>query len=147
MRGHGQSVRRHPEAATGRVRWHHRRVPNSVTARDDEQERRPGAVLFVYTWDLALAILALFGALASFAGGVATSTGGTASLPLAVQIIAGGVGRVLCGDADHHRLAADQEAGLDPADADRNARHRDRARGHLGGGRRDRRATASMRPG
>ena len=39
-----------------------------MTARDDEQERRPGAVLFVYTWDLALAILALFGALASFAG-------------------------------------------------------------------------------
>jgi hypothetical protein len=70
------------------VRWHHRRVPNSVTARDDEQERRPGAVLFVYTWDLALAILALFGALASFAGGVATSAGGTASVPLAVQIIA-----------------------------------------------------------
>jgi len=26
-----------------------------VTSRDDEQERRPGAVLFVYTWDLALA--------------------------------------------------------------------------------------------
>jgi hypothetical protein len=63
-------------------------VPNSVTSRDDEQERRPGAVLFVYTWDLALAILALFGALAPFAGGVATATGGTASLPLAAQVIA-----------------------------------------------------------
>jgi hypothetical protein len=63
-------------------------VPNSVTSRDDEQERRPGAVLFVYTWDLALAILALFGALAPFAGGVATGTGGTASLPLAAQVIA-----------------------------------------------------------
>ena len=49
-----------------------------MTSRDDEQERRPGAVLFVYTWDLALAILALFGALAPFAGGVATGTGGTA---------------------------------------------------------------------
>ena len=63
-------------------------MPNSVTSRDDEQERRPGAVLFVYTWDLALAILALFGALAPFAGGVATGTGGTASLPLAAQVIA-----------------------------------------------------------
>jgi hypothetical protein len=62
-------------------------VPNSVTTRDDEQERRPGAVLFVYTWDLALAILALFGALAPFAGGVATSSGGTATLPLAAQVI------------------------------------------------------------
>jgi hypothetical protein len=64
------------------VRWHHRRVPNSVTARDDEQERRPGAVLFVYTWDLALAILALFGALAPFAGAVQTGSGKTAAIPL-----------------------------------------------------------------
>jgi hypothetical protein len=63
-------------------------VPNSVTAREEEQERRPGAVLFVYTWDLALAILALFGALAPFAGGVATGSGGTATLPLAAQVIA-----------------------------------------------------------
>jgi hypothetical protein len=70
------------------VRWHHRRVPNSVTSRDEEKEHRPGAVLFVYTWDLALAILALFGALAPFAGGVATASGGTASLPLAAQVIA-----------------------------------------------------------
>jgi len=62
-------------------------VPNSVTARDDEQERRPGAVLFVYTWDLVLAILALFGALAPFAGGVQTGSGKTASLPLAAQVI------------------------------------------------------------
>ncbi len=58
-----------------------------MTARDDEQERRPGAVLFVYTWDLVLAILALFGALAPFAGGVASSSG-TKPLPLAAQIIA-----------------------------------------------------------
>jgi hypothetical protein len=63
-------------------------VPNSVTARDDEQEHRPGAVLFVYTWDLALAILALFGALAPFAGGLATATGATATLPLAAQVVA-----------------------------------------------------------
>jgi hypothetical protein len=62
-------------------------VPNSVTSRDDEQEHRPGAVLFVYTWDLALAILALFGALAPFAGAVPSSTGAKA-IPLAVQVIA-----------------------------------------------------------
>ncbi len=45
-------------------------------------------MLFVYTWDLALAILALFGALAPFAGGVQNGTGGTATLPLAAQVIA-----------------------------------------------------------
>jgi len=42
--------------------------------------------LFVYTWDLALAILALLGALAPFAGAVQTSTGAKA-LPLAAQVI------------------------------------------------------------
>jgi hypothetical protein len=62
-------------------------VPNSVTSRDDEQEHRPGAVLFVYTWDLALAILALFGALAPFAGAVQSSTGAK-PIPLAAQVIA-----------------------------------------------------------
>jgi hypothetical protein len=62
-------------------------VPNSVTSRDDEQEHRPGAVLFVYTWDLALAILALFGALAPFAGAVQSSTGAR-PLPLSFQVIA-----------------------------------------------------------
>jgi hypothetical protein len=62
-------------------------VPNSVTSRDDEQEHRPGAVLFVYTWDLALAILALFGALAPFAGAVQSSSGAK-PIPLTVQVIA-----------------------------------------------------------
>jgi len=62
-------------------------VPNSVTSRDDEQEHRPGAVLFVYTWDLALAILAIFGALAPFAGAVQSSTGAK-PIPLAAQVIA-----------------------------------------------------------
>ncbi|MEA2637049.1 MAG: hypothetical protein QOE18_106 [Chloroflexota bacterium] len=62
-------------------------MPNSVTSRDDEQEHRPGAVLFVYTWDLALAIFALFGALAPFAGAVQSSTG-VKPLPLSLQVIA-----------------------------------------------------------
>jgi hypothetical protein len=63
-------------------------VANSVTARDEEQQeqRRPGAVLFVYSWDLALAILALFVTLAPFAGAVQSSSGAKA-LPLAAQII------------------------------------------------------------
>jgi hypothetical protein len=61
-------------------------VPNSVTSRDEEQEHRPGAVLFVYTLDLVVAILALFETLAPFAGGVQTSTG-VKALPLAVQVI------------------------------------------------------------
>jgi hypothetical protein len=73
--------------AAGSSRCHHRRVPNSLTSRDDEQEHRPGAVLFVYTWDLALAILALFGALAPFAGAVQSSSGAK-PLPLAAQVIA-----------------------------------------------------------
>jgi hypothetical protein len=63
-------------------------VANSVTARDEEQQeqRRPGAVLFVYTWDLALAILALFVTLAPFAGAVQSSSGAKA-LPISAQII------------------------------------------------------------
>ncbi len=61
-------------------------MPNSVTSREDEQERRPTAVLFVYTWDLALAILALFGTLAPFAGGVESSTG-VKQLPIAAQVV------------------------------------------------------------
>lgn len=64
-------------------------MPNSVTARDEDQkreERRPGAVLYVYTWDLALAILALFVTLAPFAGAVQSSTGAKA-LPFAAQVI------------------------------------------------------------
>jgi hypothetical protein len=44
-------------------------------------------VIFVYTWDLLLAILALFGALAPFAGGVQSSSG-IKALPLAAQVIA-----------------------------------------------------------
>lgn len=59
-----------------------------MTARDEEQQeqRRPGAVLFVYTWDLALAILALFVTLAPFAGAVQSSSGAKA-LPISAQII------------------------------------------------------------
>lgn len=83
-----ERVRPRPDAATGPCDAIIAGVPNSVTSRDDEQERRPAAVLFVYTWDLALAILALFGALAPFAGGLQSGTGGTATLPLAAQVIA-----------------------------------------------------------
>ena len=61
-------------------------MANSVTSRQDE-ERRPLAVLFVYTWDLVLGLLALFGALAPFAGGVSSGTG-VKPLPIAAQVIA-----------------------------------------------------------
>ena len=44
-------------------------------------------MLFVYTWDLALAILALFGALAPFAGAVQTGSGKAVAIPLAAQVI------------------------------------------------------------
>jgi hypothetical protein len=64
-------------------------VPETpLPARGEESERRPGAVLIVYSWDLVLAILALFGALASFAGGIAVGATATVGLPLPVQVVA-----------------------------------------------------------
>lgn len=49
---------------------------------------RPAVLLFVYTWDLILAILAVFGALAPFAGGVPSTAGQPRQVPLPVQILA-----------------------------------------------------------
>src|SRR5215472_4634728 len=54
---------------------------------DAADQRRPAAVLIVYSWDLLRAILALFGVLASFSGGVAVGTRQVA-LALPVQIVA-----------------------------------------------------------
>jgi hypothetical protein len=51
----------------------------------ETEQRRPTMVLLVYSWDLVLAILALFGALAPFAGGLAIGKGAV-NLPLGVQI-------------------------------------------------------------
>jgi hypothetical protein len=67
-------------------RCDHRRVPNSMTARDEEQEHRPGAVLYVYTWDLILVILAFLVTLAPFAGAVQSSSG-VQPLPFSAQVI------------------------------------------------------------
>lgn len=62
-------------------------VANSVTSRGEEQhEHRPGAVLYVYTWDLLLVILALLVTLAPFAGAVQSSSGAK-PLPFAAQVI------------------------------------------------------------
>ncbi|HVC05339.1 MAG TPA: hypothetical protein VND88_11760 [Candidatus Acidoferrales bacterium] len=63
-------------------------MPNSMTARDEErrQEHRPGAVLYVYTWDLILVILALLVTLAPFAGAVQSSSGAQ-PLPFYAQVI------------------------------------------------------------
>ncbi len=59
-----------------------------MTARDEEQdqEHRPGAVLYVYTWDLVLVILALLVTLAPFAGAVQSSAG-VQPLPFYAQVI------------------------------------------------------------
>jgi hypothetical protein len=53
---------------------------------DTDEERRPTAVLFVYTWDLLRAILVFFIALAAFGGGTEIS-GRTVALSTAVQIL------------------------------------------------------------
>jgi hypothetical protein len=52
-----------------------------------EEERRPGAVLAVYSWDMLRALLALLGALAAF-GGQATVGSRTVNVSLGEQILA-----------------------------------------------------------
>ena len=59
-----------------------------LPARSEDAERRPAALLIVYSWDLVLAILAVFGALAAFAGGLAVGATATVGLPLPVQLVA-----------------------------------------------------------
>ena len=52
-----------------------------------EEERRPAAVLAVYTWDMVRALLALLGALAAF-GGQATVGNRSVNVTLGEQILA-----------------------------------------------------------
>lgn len=52
-----------------------------------EEERRPGAILVIYSWDMLLALLALLGALAAF-GGEATVGNRTVSVSLVEQVLA-----------------------------------------------------------
>jgi hypothetical protein len=52
-----------------------------------EEERRPAAILAIYSWDMVLALLALLGALAAF-GGQATVGSRTVSVSLGEQILA-----------------------------------------------------------
>ncbi len=52
-----------------------------------EEERRPGTILAVYSWDMLLALLALLGALAAF-GGQATVGNRTVNVGLGEQILA-----------------------------------------------------------
>ena len=61
--------------------------PTAQSEPDENEQHRPAAVLFVYSWDLVLAILALFGALAPFAGGLAIGQA-SVNLPLGVQVLA-----------------------------------------------------------
>jgi hypothetical protein len=52
-----------------------------------EEERRPAAILAIYSWDMVLALLALLGALAAF-GGQATVGNHTVTVSLGEQILA-----------------------------------------------------------
>ena len=52
-----------------------------------EEERRPAAILAIYSWDMLLALLALLGALAAF-GGQATVGNRTVKVSLGEQILA-----------------------------------------------------------
>jgi len=52
-----------------------------------DEATRPAVLLFVYSWDLLLAILAIFGALAPFAGGLVTTSGVSVDLALPLQIM------------------------------------------------------------
>lgn len=51
------------------------------------EERRPAAILAIYSWDMVLALLALLGALAAF-GGRAAVGGRTVSVSLGEQVLA-----------------------------------------------------------
>jgi hypothetical protein len=63
-----------------------RRVQSSVPT-TKEEERRPAAILAIYTWDMLLALLALLGALAAF-GGQVTVGSRTVNVSVAEQILA-----------------------------------------------------------
>ncbi|MGH7723118.1 MAG: hypothetical protein ACRENL_09870 [Candidatus Dormibacteria bacterium] len=52
-----------------------------------EEERRPAAILVIYSWDMVLALLALLGALAAF-GGQATAGNRTVAVGLGEQVLA-----------------------------------------------------------
>ena len=52
-----------------------------------EEERRPGAILAVYSWDMLRALLALLGALAAF-GGQATVGSRTVNVTVGEQVLA-----------------------------------------------------------
>lgn len=54
---------------------------------DGRAQQRPTLVLFAYCWDMVLALLAVFGALAAFAGQAAVGAR-VISFPLPLQVIA-----------------------------------------------------------
>ena len=61
-------------------------VPRPTPPAAADEERRPGALLFVYSWDIVRAILALFGAIAVFSGNVVVN-GRTVGLSAGAQIL------------------------------------------------------------
>ena len=88
-------------------------------------------MLFVYTWDLALAILALFVTLAPFAGAVQSSSGAKA-LPIAAQIIEAVSYAAFAATLIILGVTAHSPSCVDADGADRHPRHPNSARGRLG---------------
>src|SRR5947209_3281122 len=62
-------------------------MPEPPVRAAQEEERRPALLLAVYSWDMFLAILAIFGALAPFAGQVALGPR-QLEVPLPLQVVA-----------------------------------------------------------
>ena len=83
-----------------------------------EEERRPGPILAVYSWDMLRALLALLGALAAF-GGQATVGSRTVNVSLGEQILAAVSSASFAGAADHPGDAADAPSPLGARRPDR----------------------------
>lgn len=62
------------------------RQGTDATVDADADERRPPALVFVYTWDIVRAILAIFAALGSFSG-TRRQNGRDVGVPVGVQVL------------------------------------------------------------
>ena len=62
------------------------RQGSDATVGGEAEDRRPAALVLVYTWDIVRAILALFAALGSFSG-TRRQNGRDVSVPITVQIL------------------------------------------------------------
>ena len=62
------------------------RMPEAAQTSEEQAQQRPTLVLLVYSWDMLLGILAIFGALAAFGGQVAVGAR-LIDVPLPLQIL------------------------------------------------------------